>query len=108
MDSNYKIKFRGTIDVDDERILISLVRHLGLPLLILRIVEITDWKPFVKATVEVLAARKWAKKILEEHGVELHPELDLRAQENDEYLEWVPDAIPTDEKRAPHKEGIYA
>ncbi len=91
MESKYTMKFRSTTDVDDDRVLFSLITHFPLPLLILRIVEYTGWKAFVKASVGVLSARKWAEKIEGNSGVELHPELDIRAQHDGEYLEWVPD-----------------
>ncbi len=91
MESKYKVKFRTSTDVDGERILASLILHLSLPLLLLKIIEFTGWKDFLKASTKVMLARKWAREIDELHGVELHPELDLAAQERNEYLEWVPD-----------------
>jgi hypothetical protein len=92
MPYEYKVKFNSTEPVNDDRVIQTLLRTLTLPLLLLRIVEMTGWKPFVKASVGVLQARKWSQKIEEDHGVDLDPIMDIVAQHRGEYLEWVPDS----------------
>jgi hypothetical protein len=91
MPYEYKVTFNSTEPMDSDYVIQTLLRSLTLPLLLMRIVQFTGWKPFVKASVGVLHARKWAQKIEEESGIELDPVMDIAAQHRGEYLEWVPD-----------------
>ncbi len=104
----YKVTFKGATDVDDERVIESLIRGLTLPLLIHRIIQATSMKEVWKALLIAKRARKWADDIAETHGVHLDPVMDIKAQRRGEYLEFIPDEIPSVEKRVPNKAGIYA
>ncbi len=104
----YKVTFKSTTDVDDERVIESLICGLTLPLLIHRIIQATSAKEVFKALLIAKRARKWADDIAEQHGVHLDPVMDINAQRRGEFLEFIPDEIPAVERRVPNKEGIYA
>ncbi len=89
--ANYGMKFTSSTTVDDERVILSLIRGLTLPLLIHRISQAVGEKELFKAMLIVKRAQKWADDIEEEHGIALDPVMDLAAQRRGEYLEWVPD-----------------
>jgi hypothetical protein len=84
--------------LDGEDVVYSLVRHMGLPLLLLTISEVTTWKELLHGLMKVREAKKWSADIRTEHDVDLDPRLDLRAQHRGEYLEWVPDEVPENGK----------
>ncbi len=98
-DDYYRVTFKSTTDVDDERVIQSLIRGLTLPLLMHRIIQASGEKEVFKALLIAKRARKWSDDIAANHGVHLDPVMDIKAAYRGEYLEFIPDEIPTVESR---------